>query len=176
MLEGRRVKLAPLDVSDITSDYVNWLNDPATFEFLGSKFPQTVTSVRRYVESLSHPNFISRIIRCEDDVHVGNIAMNGFSTVNRRMELGIMIGDPSARGKGLGREACSLAIEHVFDHLNVHKVTAGTVVDNAGMTHVFQALGFVIEGTLREHYALRGGYRDYHVFGLLREQFVPCHR
>ena len=176
MLEGRRVRLAPLDVADITSDYVSWLNDPATFEFLGSKFPQTATSVRRYVESVAPPNFLCRIIRQADDAHVGNIGMSGFSTVNRRMELGIMIGDPSARGQGLGREACSLAVEHAFDHLNLHKVTAGTVVENAGMTKVFQTLGFTIEGTLREHYALRGGYRDYHVFGLLRNQFVPCHR
>jgi ribosomal-protein-alanine N-acetyltransferase len=174
MLTGDRIVLAPLDVSDVTEAYVSWFNTPDTFRYLGSKFPQTITSVRDYVASVKAPNFICRILLQDEQKHVGNIAMYNFHPVHRRMELGIVIGDPAARGRGVGREACRLAISHAFEHLNLHKVTAGTVDDNGGMTRVFLSLGFTIEGTLREHYFLGDRYHDYHVFGLTRSAFVSA--
>jgi RimJ/RimL family protein N-acetyltransferase len=173
MLIGSGVSLDALDVSQVSDAYVSWFNDPATFRFLGSKFPQTPASVREYVASVRAPNFICRIVTNDDGAHVGNIAMYNFHPVHRRMELGIVIGAASSRGRGIGREACRLAIAHAFEHLNVHKITAGAVGDNTPMARVFTSLGFVVEGTLREHYFLGDHYRDYHVFGLLRSQFTP---
>ena len=175
MLEGKSVMLAPLSADDVTDDYVPWFNDPTTFRFLGSKFGQTKSSVRDYISGLQPPNPMARIIWREDERHVGNLALQGFDPINRRMELGIVIGVAEARGKGLGREACSLIIQHAFDHLNLHKITAVTVVDNRGMTKVFTDLGCSIEGTLREHYFLEGGYQDMLCFGLLRRDFKPAH-
>lgn len=173
MLTGTEIYLSALDPTQVSEAYVSWFNDPATFRFLGSKFPQTATSVRDYVASVKAPNFVSRIMRTSDDRHIGNIAMYNFHPIHRRMELGIVIGDASCRGRGVGREACRLAITHVFEHLNLHKVTAGAVADNVSMARVFLSLGFTIEGTLREHYFLGDRYRDYHVFGLTRDGFRP---
>ena len=175
MLESRQVRLVPLDPADISDDYVGWFNDPETFRFLGTKFGQTRTSVRQYVESIRAPNLMCKIVWKDGDRHVGNLALHGFQPVNRRMELGIVIGSGEARGKGLGREACSLLIQHAFEHLNLHRVTATAVVDNVPMKKVFLDLGFVIEGTLREHFYLEGRYRDMYWFGLLRPEFKPCH-
>lgn len=171
MLEGRLVTLAPLDVDDITDDYVGWFNDPATFRFLGSKFGQTRSSVRRYVEKIQEPNLICRIIDKTGSRHVGNIALTGFDPIHRRAELGIVIGVAEARGKGFGKEACGLLVRYAFDHLNLHKITAGTVAGNDAMKKVFLDLGFTIEGTLAQHYFLEGRYCDYHRFALFRERF-----
>jgi [ribosomal protein S5]-alanine N-acetyltransferase len=176
MLTGKLVMLAPLGVDEVTDDYVSWFNDPETFRYLGSKFGQTHASIRDYIKQVQAPNLMARIIRREDMKHVGNLALQDFDPVNRRMELGIVIGAADARGKGLGREACSLVIQHAFDHLNVHKITAGTVIDNAAMTKVFTELGFAIEGTLREHYYLEGGYKDMLRFGLLQREFKIAHQ
>jgi ribosomal-protein-alanine N-acetyltransferase len=176
MLNGKLVQLAPLGVDDVTEDYVSWFNDPETFRFLGSKFGQTQALVRDYIGQIRPPNLMARILRREDQRHVGNLALQGFDPINRRMELGIVIGVADARGKGFGRDACSVIIEHAFDHLNVHKITAGTVVGNAGMAKVFTQLGFAVEGTLREHYFLEGRYHDMLRFGLLRPDFKQAHR
>lgn len=116
---------------------------------------------------------ICRMLRRPDDVHVGNVALHGFDPVHRRMEIGIVIGRADARGQGLGRAACSLLVEFAFNHLNIHKITAGTVVENEPMTKAFLSLGFAIEGTLLSHYYLNGRYIDVHRFGLVREHFRP---
>jgi ribosomal-protein-alanine N-acetyltransferase len=171
MLESTDVRLVPLGPDDITDEYVGWLNDPAVFRFLQTKFGQTRASVRRYVESVTPPSLLCRIIWKSGDRHVGNISLHMFDPVHRRMDLGIMIGASEARGRGLGRQACSLLIQHGFDHLNLHKITAGTVDGNAAMEAVFLGLGFTVEGRLREHYYVEGTYRDVVVFGLLRPDF-----
>lgn len=173
MLEGRLVNLTPLDAADISDGYVGWLNDPAVFRFLGTKFGQTRSSVQQYVERFRAPNFLAGIIVRESGAHVGNIAMHSFEPVHRLMELGILIGADQARGKGYGREACALAIGFAFDHLGVHKVTAGTVAENQAMAAVFTSLGFAIEGRLREHYLLENRRLDMIRFGLLRHEFTP---
>ena len=176
MLEGTSILLEPLDVADVSQDYVSWINDPDTYRYLGTKFGQTPSSVRRYVEGIRPPNMLCKIIRKADRTHVGNIALHHFDPVHRRMEIGIVIGVADARGKGFGREACSLLVQFGFDHLNLHKITAGTVTDNIGMMRVFQSLGFTIEGTLIEQFFLEGRYHDVHRFGLLRSVFRPVGR
>ena len=126
MLEGALVRLEPFDPSDVSDEYLGWLNDPETFRFLGTKFGQTRSSVRAYVEGVQPPNLLCRIIERPAGRHVGNIALHQIHPVHRSAELGILIGAPDARGKGFGREACALLIQYGFDHLNLHKITAGT--------------------------------------------------
>jgi RimJ/RimL family protein N-acetyltransferase len=128
------------------------------------------------VESFSPPNLLCKIVLKEGQRHVGNINLHGYHPIHRFISLGIMIGEASARGRGIGKETCSLVIQHAFDHLNIHKVIAGTVVENVGMTKVFTQLGFTIEGTFVQHYYLEGRYHDTYRFGLLRENFVPHHK
>jgi RimJ/RimL family protein N-acetyltransferase len=172
MLEGDLVRLEPLGPADITDEYVGWLNDPATFRYLGTKFGQTRASVQRYVEGVHPPDLLCRIVEKGSGAHVGNIALHSIHPVHRCGELGIMIGSPAARGKGYGREACRLIIDYAFDHLNLHKVTAGTVDKNVAMKQVFLGLGFTIEGTLAQHFYLEGQYHDIYRFGLLRKAYA----
>lgn len=173
MLEGALVRLEPLAADAVTDEYVSWLNDPEVFRYLGTKFGQTPASVTRYVESVQAPDLLCKIVEKASNAHVGNISLHSIHPVHRCAELGIMIGSANARGKGYGREACRLLIAYGFDHLNLHKITAGTVVANAAMTQVFLGLGFVIEGTLAQHFYLEGQYHDIHRFGLLRAAFAP---
>lgn len=172
MLDGRLVRLEPLGPEHVTDDYVGWLNDPETFQFLGTKFGQTRASVLRYVEGIQSPDLLCRIIVKASGAHVGNISLHSVHPVHRSAELGILIGVPDARGKGYGREACRLLIAYAFDHLNLHKITAGTVDQNTGMKRVFLGLGFTIEGTLAQQFYLAGAYHDIVRFGLLRAAFM----
>jgi [ribosomal protein S5]-alanine N-acetyltransferase len=176
MLEGHSVVLAPLGVDDVTDEYANWFNDLETSLYLGSKFGQTRATVRQYVEGIKPPNLLCKILAKENARHIGNIALQEFNPVHRRMELGIVIGVSEARGRGIGREACSLLIDYAFNHLNLHKITAGTVDDNVAMKKVFLDLGFTIEGTLIEHWFVNGRYHDMYRFGLLKPNFTPGSR
>src|SRR6266542_3818400 len=108
MLENQRLTLIPLEAAEVSLEYVSWLNDPAVFRFLGTKFGQTRASVVRYVESFVPPNVLCKIVVKEQNRHVGNIALHMYDSVHRHMETGILIGPAEARGKGYGRDACEL--------------------------------------------------------------------
>jgi diamine N-acetyltransferase len=108
-----------------------------------------------------------------DNKYVGNIAMQDFDPVHRRMELGIVIGVSEARGHGIGKQACSLMVKYAFEHLNVHKITAGTVTENVSMDKVFRSLGFKVEGRLLQHWFVEGKYHDIYRYGLLGQDFKP---
>ena len=173
MLEGDHVILTPFGSADVSDAYLAWLNDPDTLRYLNLHFGQTRESVLEYVASFRPPNLLCQIRLKPDSIHVGNISLSRFEPVHRHAELGIAIGVPQARGRGIGTEACSLLIQHAFDRLNLHRVTAGTVIDNVAMTKVFLKLGFKVEGTLRAHHYLDGRYTDAHRFGLIRDEFIP---
>ncbi|MCC7418357.1 MAG: GNAT family N-acetyltransferase [Acidobacteria bacterium] len=170
-IENRDIALVPIDADGITDEYVGWLNDPSTFHYMGTKFGQTRESVREYVASVRPPNVLCRIVIRESGRHVGNIALHLFDPIHRRMDLGIVIGDPAMRGAGIGTQACRLIIDYAFTYLNLHKITAGTVDENAAMKRVFLGLGFRVEGTLVEHHFLGSRYHDVLLFGLLRREF-----
>ena len=173
MLESSRVILAPLDGEDISDEHIQWFNDPATFLYLGTKFGQTKSTVKAYVQSIKPPNLICKIVVKPDHRYVGNIALQHFDSVHRRMELGIVVGVVDARGKGIGKQACSLIIKYAFEHLNVHKITAGTVAENISMDKAFRDLGFKVEGRLLEHWYVEGKYHDVYRYGLLGPDFKP---
>ena len=173
MLESSRVILVPLDGEDISDEYIQWFNDPDTFRYLGTKFGQTKSTIKTYVQSIKPPNLICKIIVKPDRQYVGNIGLQHFDLVHRRMELGIVIGVAAARGQGIGKQACSLMIKYAFEHLNVHKVTAGTVAENTSMDKVFRDLGFKVEGKFIEHWYVENKYHDVYRYGLLGPDFKP---
>lgn len=74
---------------------------------------------------------------------------------------------PGARGRGLAARALALAIDHVFDALNAHRICADVDPDNIACGRVFQRLGFRLEGHLRGEWNTHIGIRDSHIYGLL---------
>jgi len=90
---------------------------------------------------------------------------------NRNAEIGILIGEKQHHGQGYGKEATSLLIDHAFNRLNLHKITTGMVLENFPSKKMFEALGFVQEGNLREQFFLNGRYCDSLRYGLLASEW-----
>jgi RimJ/RimL family protein N-acetyltransferase len=82
--------------------------------------------------------------------------------------FGIFIGESDARGRGLGTDATALVLRHAFDTLNLNRVWLHVFEDNPGAIHVYEKLGFVREGVLREDNFRGGRYRDTVAMGILR--------
>lgn len=79
-------------------------------------------------------------------------------------------------GRGLAREAISAAIGHGFGPLGLRRIFADTDPENAASVGVLAALGFVLEGRLREEWETHIGVRDSLIFGLLRNEWSTAPR
>ena len=102
-----------------------------------------------------------------DRRHVGNVWLWDVDQHHRRAEVRIAIGDPDARGRGLGREAIALAADYAFSVLLLHRVYAYVLAINPGARRAFEHAGFVVEGTLREDRWTGESFTDVFLLGKL---------
>ena len=174
-LLGQHVVLRALDPDCDLDAYVSWLNDSDTTRYMGSgNTTTTADDLRRYIRSFENAEdgMLLGIFDRETEAHVGNVTLQTIDWHNRRGELGILLGESSARCKGFATEAVGLVVEDAFTRLDLHRLTAGYVLGNEGSRRLFEKLGFKVEGTLREHFLLGDTYLDCDRVGLLRSEWL----
>ncbi len=66
----------------------------------------------------------------------------------------------SAQGRGLGREAVSLAVEHLLGDLEHHRITIDPAADNERAIRCYEAVGFRTVGVM--HAYERGADGSFH--------------
>lgn len=174
MLAGPIVFLRKLESTDLERCH-EWLNMPEIFIEMGVFAPRTMQEQRAWFDSLtsSRQNLVFAICERASGRHVGNVSLFNLDWVNRNAGLTIFIADRADRGGGRGSEALSLLCEYAFHYLNLHKVYCKTGNPLAG--RIYERLGFVNEGVLREQHFHRGAYIDKQQYGLLVREFRPCH-
>ena len=105
------------------------------------------------------------------DDAVGFVALFGLS---RQLgpELAVLVGEPSAWGKGVAREAERQACNRAFSEHGAHRIHAEIPASNEAAQKVVTFLGFQREGVMRK--AIRRGDEriDNQVWGLLPEDFT----
>lgn len=116
-------------------------------------------------------------VRCaistsEDGSIVGLVSLTNIDPVHRHAELHIMIGERSAQGQGIGREATRAIVQHGFADLNLHRIYLFVLDSNRAARRMYENVGFVHEGTLREAAFKHAAYEDVHVMGLLSAEWV----
>jgi diamine N-acetyltransferase len=103
-----------------------------------------------------------------DGRHVGNVVLDRIDSVARTARLSIYVGEPAARGRGIGRAALEAAIAFAFDRLQLNKVWLVVHSENRAAIKAYRAAGFVREGLLRQEFALGDRLLDVLYMGLLR--------
>ncbi len=174
-LIGNRLYLRPVVESDASPSYINWLNDPETTRYLESgRVTETQESLKAYISRYNNREdalFLAIILK-ENDLHVGNIKLEPINWYHRNTILGIMIGAPEARGKGIGSEAILLLLSYCFDVLDLHRVGLGVSADNEAAISCYQKIGFKEEGQIRGAVRREHGYVDNYWMGITKDEFL----
>jgi RimJ/RimL family protein N-acetyltransferase len=169
-LEGERIYLRGICLSDVTASYERWMNDPDVMAYLESRFyPHSQGGLRDYVGNILNDksNVFLAIVLREGDRHIGNIKLGPIDWIHRFADVGISIGEKDCWGKGYATEAIRLMVHYAFTKLNLHKLTAGCYDANRGSEKCFQKAGFSIEGRRKSHYFCEGSYVDAILLGIL---------
>ena len=171
-IEGERIYLREVRISDVNEDYYKWLNDNEIGQYLETRFqPQSIESIREYVSSLlgSCESIFLAIIVKENDKHIGNIKLGPINWLHRFADVSLMLGDKENWGKGYGTEAIKLVVDYAFSRLNLHRLNAGIYENNVGSIKVFTKVGFKEEGTLIKKRFFKGQYINEKIFGIINE-------
>jgi ribosomal-protein-alanine N-acetyltransferase len=147
----------------VTQAYVDWLNDPEINRFLESRFVlQDISDVRAFVAiQLADPKTLFLGVRSVAlNRHVGNIKLGPIDRQHGLGEIGIMIGDRGAWGRGIGADAIRVVVRIAQHELGLRKLTAGCYGSNVGSARAFLNAGFEIEGMRPAHFLLDGRPED----------------
>jgi len=170
IFEGKKIILRSIKLTDVSKEYVNWLNSKEIKKFLESRFIKyTLDSLKNYIKKISKdPNIIfMAIIEKERNSHIGNIKMGPIDWNHKNADIGIIIGDKKSWGKGYATEAIQLISDYGFRELNLHKITAGAYSNNTGSIKAFLKAGFYEECKRKNHFNYNGKYID----GILLAKF-----
>lgn len=167
------VFLRALDVGDIDRTLA-WHNNPELYRTLGDAFRFVSRTAEeewlRRKSSFSSGEINLAICLEKTNQHVGNIYLREIDWIARHAVMHIFIGEPRWRHKGLGRAATECLLRHAFEDLNLRRVLLHVLADNSAALGLYRSLGFLVEGTLRQH-AFKGGvFEDVIVMALLRDQ------
>jgi ribosomal-protein-alanine N-acetyltransferase len=159
-----RVALRLLRPDEVTDAYVDWLNDPEINRYLESRFqPQDRASVTAFVAAMlaSDRNLLLAITDPANGRHVGNIKLGPIDRPHGLADIGIIIGDRAAWGRGLGTAAIECVVAIARDELGLRKLTAGCYASNRASARAFEKAGFHVDAIRRDHLNLDGRFEDH---------------
>jgi RimJ/RimL family protein N-acetyltransferase len=73
---------------------------------------------------------------------IGTINLHAINHRHRKANMGIMIGEPDMRGRGLGTEAVELVVDYAFHALDLHSVWLTTYEFNDRARNAYLRAGF----------------------------------
>lgn len=176
MLVGKRVCLRPIEREDLER-FVRFLADAEVRANLSLVLGPGVAEESAWFEQvlaeppLERPFAVDLVQGTERPRLVGSAGLRSFDWRNRSAELGLVIGDKSLWGQGLGTEVTRVLLRHAFFTLNLHRVWLRVFADHERACRVYEKVGFMQEGRQRDGDFRHGRYRDVLLYSLLAREW-----
>lgn len=162
-ITGNTIYLRAISRSDATDRYLSWLNDPKVTHGLASgTFPTSLDNLSDYLNHVVSNRDIVMFAICDlsNNLHIGNIKLDKFDWISGTCELGLLIGDSSYWGKGVGNEVMNLIIQYAFEELNLRKISLTVYGNNPAAIRLYEKVGFETEGVLKNHIHSKNSFTD----------------
>ena len=175
MLANEHLYLRKMTVDDIPI-YHKWRNDLDVMTFTSLDLDRyTYEETKEFIETVILGATDSKCYIIEEKSHqrpIGMISLVNMDMKNRNAELIIDIGEKNEWGKGVGTSAVQILLEYTFMELNLHRLSLRVFSLNKRAHHVYEKLGFIEEGRVRQCLFREGKWFDMIHMGLLQEEYM----
>ncbi len=172
-INGKRTILRAIEESDL-SLFNEWGNDPELWRLLGGwHFPVSRVSTKAWFDKMQGDQFNLRLaITTKEDGLVGLSNLLDLDWKNRHAFHGMMLGNPNARGKGVGLDAVMAVMRYAFDELGLERLDGSMIEYNQASISLYCGkCGWKEEGRQRNWYYREGRYWDKLVVGITRNDY-----
>jgi diamine N-acetyltransferase len=169
--------IKPTEVADVPL-IVALRNDPSTLLHLHDVNQYNATQTETWLRTLPATskrysvfewlNAPATPAQCGD--FIGLVRIDRIDAVNRNCAVGLDL-VPQQRGKGLSAKVYTWLLDYLFLQLNMHMVYLEVLESNERAVHVYERLGFRIDGRLRQRIFRNGTYEDSILMSLLRSEY-----
>jgi len=171
-LFGDRVWLRPFTKKDLAHT-TRWSNDTELRKLIGEIAPMSQAEAEKWYKELrtdENRAWYTIVVKKNNRV-IGEAGLLHMFKPWRNTDMTIIIGEKDARGKGYGKEAGHLLLNHAFHTLGFHRISVGIVAFNKTAIRFWKSLGFKKEGVEREEYYYDNKYSDFIMMSILENEY-----
>lgn len=177
MLNGTKIQLKKVERKNI-NQLREWRNNPELRKYFREHRLINEDNQIKWYENkiLSDSNQYNFEIHAkEKSVLIGHCGLYYIDWINRTAEFGIYIGDCDFRNGGYGSDALRTLIKYGFNDLNLNRIWCEVYSNNEALK-IYEHIGFIHEGKLRENYFNEGKYYDSYILGMLRSDYYEKYK
>ena len=125
------IYLRLMDYED-TDRIVSWRNSDAVRKNFIYQELFTRESHENWIRTRVETGDVVQMIICElgTDKPLGSVYIRDIDRLHKKAEYGLFIGEPSARGRGLGTAAAKLMLRYCFEEEGLHRVYLRALAGN----------------------------------------------
>ncbi len=173
-IEGRKINLRTLEISDAYSIYKN-AKDREISRYTRLPYPYRLKYAYDFVR-LCQENYKKKTdyelgieLKKTGNI-IGTISLRHLDNTRRIAEVGYWLGKQYWR-RGITKEASTLILDYGFNALELVRIYAKVLNPNLPSIRLLQCAGFRYEGRIRKSFFRDGNWFDELVFALLKEDF-----
>jgi len=171
------IVLTPFSKDDI-DQLLNWVDSKELLlRWAGTFFqhPLSQSQCEQYLESAqqSPPSrIIFKALNKDTNEPVGHIELDGFDSENQSAFIcRVLVGNPTYRGQGIGREMVKQLVNIAFTQLELHRLAVGVLEFNTSAIRCYEQAGFQHEGCYREIVKYDDQFHSLISMSLLRQEW-----
>lgn len=147
---------------DDTDSIVAWRNNDSVRKNFIYQALFTRESHENWIRTMVETGRVVQMIICDlgTGKPLGSVYIRDIDRHHNKAEYGIFIGEPEARGRGVGTAAAKLMLRYCFEEEKLHRVFLRAFADNTQAIRSYEKAGFQREGLLRGDVCIDGQYRD----------------
>ena len=170
-LTNGNITLRALEPDDVELLY-RWENDTAIWRVSNTHTPLSKFMLANYIKSTNSDIWeckqLRLVIETLEGKPVGTVELFDFDPYHSRAGVGIMVYEPSERGKGIATQTLELLITYALNELGLTQLYANIAQSNQASIHLFEKLGFEITGIKKKWLKIAKGFED----ELLLQKFI----
>lgn len=159
VIKGEKVTLRPIRYTD-TDLVVKWRNTERVWKNFIYRGLFTREIHLHWMDTVVCDGDVVQYIIEYDGEPVGSVYFRDIDRKNRNAEFGIFVGEDSAVGKGVGKEAAELFLDYGFMVLGLHRISLRVLPYNETAIRLYRKIGFQQEGVFRHLVYLDGAWQD----------------
>lgn len=165
------VRIRKFERKDIPKK-VEWINNPQNNKFLHYDIPLEVEKTQKWFDSnIGRTDRYDAVIEA-DGVPCGTIGLLEIDKKNSKAEYYIAMGETSLKGKGISTQASKILLDYAFGELKLNRIYLYTETENIPAQRLFEKLGFIKEGCIRNDIVSHGKFVDRYIYGLVRDEYL----
>ena len=141
LLKTARFNLRTLTKADATIRYLSWFNDKMSKQYIAYS-STSIDELSSYIESKNASTACLLLGIFHGNEHIGNIKYEPISYITGEATMGILIGDPQWRGKGVASEVITASASYLKKNHSTKVIILGVDTRNHSAIKSYEKLGF----------------------------------